>query len=83
MTDTPETDNLARGNHVVPVEFARDLERKCNLYNSYFESTKAELKQFKRALSDARIEAHNWKTAFCALNPAELAHPRSTLRTST
>jgi hypothetical protein len=27
MSRTPETDNLARGNHVVPTEFARDLER--------------------------------------------------------
>jgi hypothetical protein len=27
MSNTPETDNLARGNHVVPTEFARDLER--------------------------------------------------------
>ena len=27
MTDTPETDNLARGNHVVPTEFAEKLER--------------------------------------------------------
>jgi hypothetical protein len=27
MTNTPETDNLARGNHVVPTEFAQDLER--------------------------------------------------------
>jgi hypothetical protein len=27
MNNTPETDNLARGNHVVPTEFARDLER--------------------------------------------------------
>jgi len=27
VSDTPETDDLARGNHVVPVEFARDLER--------------------------------------------------------
>lgn len=24
---TPETDDLARGNHVVPTEFAQDLER--------------------------------------------------------
>jgi hypothetical protein len=29
-TDTPETDNLARGNHVVPTEFAQDLERERN-----------------------------------------------------
>jgi hypothetical protein len=69
-TDTPDTDDIARGNHVVPAEFARDLERKCNLYNSYFESTKAELKQMRRALGDARIEAHNWKKAFNALNPS-------------
>jgi len=27
MTDTPETDHLARGNHVVPTEFAEQLER--------------------------------------------------------
>jgi hypothetical protein len=27
MSDTPETDNLARGNHVLPTDFARDFER--------------------------------------------------------
>ena len=27
MTVTPETDHLARGNHVVPTEFAEQLER--------------------------------------------------------
>jgi hypothetical protein len=27
MTNTPETDNLARGNHVVPTELAQQLER--------------------------------------------------------
>jgi hypothetical protein len=26
MSDTPQTDNLARGNHVVPTEFAQELE---------------------------------------------------------
>jgi hypothetical protein len=30
VSDTPETDNLARGNHVVPTEFAQDLERQRN-----------------------------------------------------
>lgn len=30
MSDTPETDNLARGNHVVPTEFAEQLERERN-----------------------------------------------------
>ena len=27
MSDTPETDNIARGNHVVPTEWAQQLER--------------------------------------------------------
>jgi uncharacterized coiled-coil DUF342 family protein len=27
MSDTPETDDLARGNHVVPTEWAQKLER--------------------------------------------------------
>jgi hypothetical protein len=27
LSDTPETDNLARGNHVVPTEWAERLER--------------------------------------------------------
>lgn len=28
MTATPLTDDLARGNHVVPTEFAQELERR-------------------------------------------------------
>jgi hypothetical protein len=27
LSDTPETDNLAQGNHVVPTEWAEQLER--------------------------------------------------------
>jgi hypothetical protein len=27
MSDTPQTDDLARGNHVVPTEWAQQLER--------------------------------------------------------
>lgn len=30
MNDTPETDDLARGNHVVPTEWAEQLERERN-----------------------------------------------------
>lgn len=30
MTDTPRTDNLARGNHVVPTSWAEKLERELN-----------------------------------------------------
>ena len=36
MTTTPETDNLARGNHVVPTEFAQDLERERDEARSAF-----------------------------------------------
>jgi hypothetical protein len=30
MSDTPETDGLARGNHVVPTEWAEQLEKERN-----------------------------------------------------
>lgn len=30
MSETPRTDDLARGNHVVPTEFAQQLERELN-----------------------------------------------------
>jgi|694.fasta_scaffold32235_12 hypothetical protein len=35
MSDTPETDNLARGNHVVPTEFAQQMERERNEARAY------------------------------------------------
>ena len=34
MSDTPETDDLARGNHVVPAEWAEQLERERDEANS-------------------------------------------------
>jgi hypothetical protein len=30
MSNTPQTDNIARGNHVVPTEWAEQLERERN-----------------------------------------------------
>ena len=33
MSDTPETDDRARGNHVVPTEWAQQLERERNEAN--------------------------------------------------
>jgi hypothetical protein len=38
MTTTPETDNLARGNHVVPTEFAQELERERNWFRGMAET---------------------------------------------
>jgi hypothetical protein len=37
-SDTPETDDLARGNHVVPTEFARDLERERDWFRAMAET---------------------------------------------
>ena len=38
MSDTPKTDELARGNHVVPTEFAQDLERQLRKMRSALQS---------------------------------------------
>jgi hypothetical protein len=38
VSDTPETDDLARGNHVVPTEWARDLERERNWFRGMAET---------------------------------------------
>jgi hypothetical protein len=37
-SETPETDDLARGNHVVPTEWARDLERERNWFRGMAET---------------------------------------------
>jgi hypothetical protein len=37
-SDTPQTDNLARGNHVVPTEFAQDLERERDWFRAMAET---------------------------------------------
>jgi hypothetical protein len=49
MSDTPETDDLARGNHVVPTEWAQKLERERDEW--YFKAHE----NFKFTL-DARAE---------------------------
>jgi replicative DNA helicase len=45
MTSTPETDNLARGNHVVPTEFAQQLERELTEARKEIEGLHYALKQ--------------------------------------
>lgn len=39
-TDTPETDDLARGNHVVPTEWAQQLERERDEARRHLEDIK-------------------------------------------
>jgi hypothetical protein len=57
MSDTPETDNLARGNHVVPTEFAQNLERERNQWKRMYEEADwhtVEAEVFKRERDEAR-----------------------------
>lgn len=42
MSDTPETDNLARGNHVVPTEWAEQLERERDEARAKFDTLAVE-----------------------------------------
>jgi hypothetical protein len=57
VTDTPETDNLARGNHVVPTEFAEQLERErdeairsCHIWQSGHAKSVAQMYDIERKL---------------------------------
>ena len=62
MSRTPETDNLARGNHVVPTQVARDLERERDQWKQMYEEADwrtVEAEAFKRD----RDEARKWAEA--------------------
>ncbi len=48
MSKTPETDNLARGNHVVPTGFAARLERERD-------NARAEVIRLERKLEELRL----------------------------
>ena len=61
MTATPLTDNLARGNHVVPTEFAQDLEQERDQARSFAESAMLEADRLRSQLWRARDRA--WKLA--------------------
>ena len=64
MSDTPETDDLARGNHVVPTEWAQQLERERDdareevnkLSGAYEDATNyyARIIELKEELDEAR-----------------------------
>ena len=69
MTDTPLTDDLARGNHVVPTEFAQELERRlmeqCKLLAMSAdreEKLRMELQQARDCFSAAMELAERYKT---------------------
>ena len=51
MSDTPETDDLARGNHVVPTEWAKQLERERDEAREEVKLLKAILDLIKKDVS--------------------------------
>jgi NAD(P)H-dependent flavin oxidoreductase YrpB (nitropropane dioxygenase family) len=51
MSDTPETDDLARGNHVVPTEWAQQLERERDEARIDAQKSKA----YKRVLKETNL----------------------------
>ena len=51
MSDTPETDDIARGNHVVPTEWAQQLERERDEARDDAQKSKA----YKRVLKETNL----------------------------
>lgn len=54
MSDTPETDDLARGNHVVPTEWAQQLERERDKAREDATNYYAKIGELKSQRDDAR-----------------------------
>jgi hypothetical protein len=52
VSDTPQTDDLARGNHVVPTEFAQDLERQLRKAREQCHKLRLERMAADRAYAD-------------------------------
>jgi hypothetical protein len=53
MSDTPETDDLARGNHVVPTEWAQQLERERDKARKRIERQRFEIVRLNGATNHA------------------------------
>jgi len=61
MTATSETDNLARGNHVVPTEFAQQLEVQRNEARGWAEAAWAKSDRAEKMLRIAAAKADQWR----------------------
>jgi hypothetical protein len=79
MSDTPQTDDLARGNHVVPTEWAERLERERDTALEQLESTKRRLKvertSAREAIDAAEAEREKAYNQFYQ-NPDAAKHER-------
>jgi hypothetical protein len=63
LSNTPETDNLARGNHVVPTDWAEQLERERDearreqsSIQCAFEDTMDKIEELERERDEARAK---------------------------
>ena len=63
MSDTPETDDIARGNHVVPTEWAQQLERERDEAREALEFRRELYKVQEKCLEDARRERDDARDA--------------------
>jgi len=66
MSAAPETDNLARGNHVVPTDFAQDLERQRNEARQAFVIATNQCVSAQSNLREAMKIADAMHSAMCA-----------------
>ena len=64
MSDTPLTDDLARGNHVVPTEFAQKLERDIHNLQDQRDVAMGVIQRLERERDEAR-EAFTIATINC------------------
>ena len=66
MSDTPETDDLARGNHVVPTDWAEQLERERDSLQALSQSLAETCVKLKAERDEARTTIEDAKRALIA-----------------
>lgn len=71
MSDTPRTDDLARGNHVVPTEFAEGLERELAPLWQSLRDSQDEVLRLTFENRDAELEREQLKEIIPAALQAE------------
>ena len=64
MSATPETDDLARGNHVVPTDWAEQLERERDEARIQEDMHFQNFLQMRRERDEAREDAAHWKVEY-------------------
>jgi hypothetical protein len=79
MSNTPEADNLARGNHVVPTEFAQQLEVQRNEARGWAVAGWAKSDRAEKMLRTAAVKADQYRKALqeiASLDTSQDASPQ-------